>query len=374
MDHREQLLWLLLARLAGHAPAVQRGLHALAKDPAHILQAGPQQWQAAGAPAELRHTLQRWQRNPARHPAQQQALRDQDCLQRLGAQLLVLGAPGYPPLLGEIYDPPPLLYVRGDLQALQCLQLAIVGSRRASSSGRRSAREFAMAFAQSGHSVCSGLAQGIDAAAHEGALDAGGFTLAVMGTGIDRCYPGRHGELAQRIVENGVLLTEFAPGVAPHGHHFPRRNRLISGLSMGVVVAEAALRSGSLITARAAMEQGREVFALPHSVWHEGGRGCHALIRDGATLAETPGEVLQELGALNAAHRQLLASHTGQKAGQSALPAGLQAIFDGVGYEPVSVDQLVMEGIGDTAAILGGLIELQVRGLLECRDGLYMRK
>ena len=208
----------------------------------------------------------------------------------------------YPALLKQIADPPPLLFVRGDRDYLAQPQLAIVGSRNPTHTGRALAREFAAHLASFGLTITSGLASGIDGAAHQGAIEAGGTTLAVTGTGLDRVYPARHRDLAHRVAENGALVTEFPPGTAPLAANFPRRNRLISGLSLGTLVVEAALRSGSLITARSALEQGREVFAIPGSIHNPLARGCHALIRDGAKLVESgewvqPGDPVLELTA-----------------------------------------------------------------------------
>ena len=206
--------------------------------------------------------------------------------------------PDYPTLLQQIPDPPLVLFVNGDVQLLSMPQLAVVGSRHPSKEGLQNARAFASYLASAGLVVTSGLALGIDAAAHQGALE-GGRTIAVLGTGPDRVYPARHHELAHRIVQQGgTLVSEFPPGTAPAAENFPRRNRVISGLALGVLVVEAALRSGSLISARLALEQGREVFAIPGSIHNPLARGCHALIRQGAKFVETGQDIAEELGAL----------------------------------------------------------------------------
>lgn len=206
--------------------------------------------------------------------------------------------PDYPMLLQQIPDPPLVLFVNGDVQLLSMPQLAVVGSRHPSKEGLQNARAFASYLANAGLVVTSGLALGIDAAAHQGALE-GGRTIAVLGTGPDRVYPARHHELAHRIVQQGgALVSEFPPGTAPAAENFPRRNRVISGLALGVLVVEAARRSGSLISARLALEQGREVFAIPGSIHNPLARGCHALIRQGAKLVETGQDIAEELGAL----------------------------------------------------------------------------
>jgi len=370
MDSERELHWLVLSRLPGASAGVRRKLHGISPDPAAILRAPEAQWRAAGAGEELRRARLDWQRRGERHPAHQHALRDQETLRLAGAEVLPLGADTYPPLLAEIHDPPPLLYIAGRVETLRQAQFAIVGSRRHSGAGRRSAAEFAATLVQAGFSICSGMALGIDAGAHRAALEAGGSTVAVMGTGIDRVYPRQHRELADAIRERGVLMTEFKPGSGPRREHFPQRNRVISGLSVGVLVVEAGLRSGSLITARLALEQNREVFALPHSIYDPGGPGCHALIRQGATLVQGAGDILEQVGALCAAHRELCVAG----APAEALPDGLAAVYGRVGFEPVSLDELVAQGCADVGATLAALVELQLRGLVENRGGLYMRR
>ncbi|MHB8744379.1 MAG: DNA-processing protein DprA [Sulfuricaulis sp.] len=212
--------------------------------------------------------------------------------------LIVWSDPDYPSLLREIPDPPAMLYVLGDRCLLARPQLAIVGSRNPTPMGRDNARAFAANLAGAGLVITSGLALGVDGAAHRGALEAGGKTIALAGTGLDRVYPSAHRDLAHDISRHGALVSEFPLATPPRPENFPRRNRLISGLSLGTLVVEAALQSGSLITARLASEQGREVFAIPGSIHSPQSRGCHALIRQGAKLVETAQDVLEELGPL----------------------------------------------------------------------------
>ncbi|NHZ69869.1 MAG: DNA-protecting protein DprA, partial [Thermotogales bacterium] len=262
-------------------------------------------------------------------------------------RLLTCLDPGYPALLKEIPDPPALLFVHGDPDYLNQPQLAVVGSRNPSHDGAALAREFSAHLASSGLTITSGLATGIDGAAHQGALQAGGGTVAVTGTGLDRVYPAKHRQLAHQIAENGALVSEFPPGTLPLPENFPRRNRIISGLSLGTLVVEAALRSGSLITAHAALEQGREVFAIPGSIHNPLARGCHALIREGAKLVETGDHILEELASLVTLCLSQANDGVTPKsaAGISENPANLDAeyfnLLDLMGYEPVSVDQLV---------------------------------
>ena len=217
-------------------------------------------------------------------------------LERPGQHLLMWDRPGYPALLGEIDDPPPLLFVAGDPALLDRPQLAIVGSRRASPPALDTAGAFSRCLSQAGFVITSGLAVGIDGAAHRGALRVGGQTIAVLGTGLQKLYPQRHGELARAIIDSGsALVSEYPLDAGPLAGNFPRRNRIISGLSLGVLVVEASLASGSLITARLAAEQGREVYAIPGSIHHPGAKGCHQLIRDGALLVESVEQILDSL-------------------------------------------------------------------------------
>jgi DNA processing protein len=206
------------------------------------------------------------------------------------------GSPGYPALLAQISRPPNTLWVRGQLAVCDSTAVAIVGSRAATREGRAVAAELAAGLARAGVVVVSGLARGIDSAAHEGALDAGGLTVAVVGTGVDVVYPAEHKALTDRILERGAVVSELPPGTPPRVAHFPMRNRIISGLSRAVVVVEAAEKSGALITAREAADQGRDVMAVPGRVVGGGNRGAHALLRDGAKLVECADDILQELG------------------------------------------------------------------------------
>ncbi len=367
MDSEDDLHWLLLARLPGCTASTLRKLIARYDDPRELLHAAESDWLAAGANHEVLRQRRAVIANDG-HPLWQQADSDRHTLGALNAGLLPLASALYPPLLRQIYDPPPLLYYRGDLCWLQQPALAIVGSRNATANGSRAAREIAADLVRAGFLVCSGLALGIDASAHRGALQAGGATIAVMATGVDRVYPRRHDRLATDIEQQGLLLTEFPPGSPPRREAFPQRNRLVSGLCAGVLVIEAALRSGSLITARTALEQNREVFALPHSIYDPGGRGCHALIREGAMLVEG---AIDQLGSLCVAHRLHCPA---QDSGDSIVPAQWRELMNRVGYAPVSVDELALQLEWPVSATMSGLVELELLGLLENRDGLYMRK
>jgi DNA processing protein len=282
--------------------------------------------------------------------------------------LVVLTDPAYPPLLHEIPDPPPLLFVRGDAALLNAPQLAVVGSRNPSHGGCDNARAFSEHLTRAGLVVTSGMALGIDACAHEAALAAGGRTIAVAATGLDRVYPAAHHDLAHRIASQGALVSEFPLGAPPRREHFPRRNRLISGLSLGVLVVEAALRSGSLITARLAAEQGREVFAIPGSIHSPLARGCHALIRQGAKLVESAPDILEELGALA---RFVAASPRADSA--SALAASpdpaQQELLELIGYDPVEMDTLIVRSGLTPGRVSSMLLHMELRGLIEARPG-----
>jgi len=224
--------------------------------------------------------------------------KERQWLKKTGNRIIQSDSEDFPELLQRITDPPSLLYIVGNADALHMPALSIVGSRNPTRGGKENAYEFARHLGQCGFCIVSGLALGIDTSAHEGALDAGAMTVAFLGHGIDRVYPAANRDLAHRISQNGVLVSEYPLGSPPRREHFPQRNRLISGLSLGTLVVEAARRSGSLITARTAGEQGREVFAIPGSIHNPLSRGCHQLIKQGAKLVESAEDIVSELGAL----------------------------------------------------------------------------
>lgn len=286
-------------------------------------------------------------------------------LQTSGAHVISCLSPEYPSLLAKIDRAPPVLFVLGDVNVLRAPQLAMVGSRNPTANGRSTAREFAAFFARTGLTITSGLALGIDAASHQGALQAGGRTIAVCGCGLDQVYPREHVELAARIRENGALVSEFPPRTPPLKPYFPQRNRIISGLSFGTLVVEAARSSGSLITARHAVEQGREVFAIPGSIHNPLSRGCHQLIREGAKLVETADDVLSELR--NFLELQTLAPPEAPAATPAKQPRVLdkeyEMLLDALGFEPTSIDVLV-ERTGlpnDSVASMLLILELEGR-------------
>lgn len=286
-------------------------------------------------------------------------------------QVLTLGDPDYPPLLLQTADPPLLLYVQGAQERLVQPSLAIVGSRRPSAQGRDTARRFARELADGGWMVVSGLAQGIDGAAHEGALEGAAGTVAVVGTGLDRVYPPGHRALAHRIAERGALVSEYAPGTPPLPAHFPQRNRIIAALTRGTLVVEAALRSGSLITARLATEAGREVFAVPGSIHAPQSQGCHWLIKQGAKLIENPTDVLEEFDALRTVRQVEASTDIPEPADKTEADPVLQAL----GQDPTTLDALLARTGWPAAELSARLLELELDArVARLPGGLYQRR
>jgi DNA processing protein len=307
----------------------------------------------------------------------------------LGADrhLLPLDHEDYPPLLRQTPGPPPALWVTGDPAALWRPQIAIVGSRNPTSGGLQHGSEFAAELARRGFTIVSGLALGIDAAAHRGALQSsGGCTVAVMGTGPDRLYPARNADLGREIANRGALVTELPPGVGAKASHFPSRNRIISGLSLGVLVVEGGINSGSLITARLAAEQGREVFALPGSLHNPLAKGCHRLIKQGARLAEHADDIVQALGPMadrlaRSLRRRLAAPPSAPDAARvrpegdgpawASLPRDpdYRRLWDALGHDPVSIDRLVTQTDLSAQTLSSMLLMLELRDLVETLPG-----
>ncbi|GAB3026173.1 DNA-processing protein DprA [Bowmanella dokdonensis] len=285
--------------------------------------------------------------------------------------LLTLDHPDYPDRLRQIARPPLILFAKGDPTVLNLLQIAIVGSRNPSPAGRDTAHNLAKALTERGIVVTSGLALGIDGWAHRGALAAKGRTIAVLGTGLDHIYPRRHVDLADEIItQGGCLLSEFAPPVGALPEHFPRRNRLISGLSVGTLVVEAALRSGSLITARYALEQGREVFAVPGSINNPLAKGCHHLIRQGAILVEKVEDILDEFQEF-ASESQSIHGPGEEKSAGNCLAK--DPLLDSVEFEVTSIDVIAQRSGMPVTQVLAQLLEYELRGLVTAVPGGYVK-
>lgn len=292
-----------------------------------------------------------------------------------GQSILTLESEAYPSLLRDIPDPPILIYVKGNAQLLSDPQLAVVGSRNASKSAEAIAEDFSKTLSQSGLTITSGLASGIDAAAHRGGLAGVGKTVAVMGTGIDRIYPARNRSLAHQIAEEGALVSEYPLGTRPVAYNFPKRNRIISGLSTGVLVVEAALKSGSLITARTAMEQGREVFAIPGSIHNPQAKGCHQLIKQGAKLVETAEEILEELSPLIDLALKPQALSVAEPVQQNlGLSDDAQKILQALEYEPMGLDELVVLTKLPASDLQAQLMLLELSGKVEAMSAGRWRK
>lgn len=359
MDREQRRAWLTLLHAPGVGPAAGLRLLARHDSAAAAIAAGPRAWREAGIPTPLHAALK----------TPDESLIEAD-LAWLGGgadrTLLTIDEPRYPARLIETARPPLALFCHGDSALLCAPQLAIVGSRSASAQGLENARAFAAELVKQGLIVSSGLALGVDGAAHEGALEGGGRTIAICGTGLDRVYPARHRRLAHRIVESGCLVSEFTPGTPAMAENFPRRNRVLSGLSIGVLVVEAATRSGSLITARLAAEQGREVFAIPGSIHNPLARGCHALIRQGAKLVETAQDLLDELASQLGERR---VASTVRTAPAATLTSLQRRVFKALDDAPTAFDTLVERTGLDVANLSAALLDLELEGLAASQPG-----
>jgi DNA processing protein len=354
--------WLRLAHTDGVGPVTARELLAAFGLPGEVLGAGHAALARVAGERIARSIRQPDERRDARVAA---AL---DWASIPGHHLVTLADADYPPLLLQIGDPPPLLYVAGQRQALARPMVAVVGSRNATAIGQANAQAFAKVLSQAGFAVVSGLALGIDAAAHEGALEAPAGTVAVVGTGADRVYPASHAPLARRIAAAGAVVSELPLGTRASVPAFPRRNRMIAGLARAVLVVEAAVHSGSLITARQAAEFGRDVFAIPGSIHSPLARGCHALIKQGAKLVESADDILSELG-LGSSHK--VSADTQQDARPSLPESPLLAA---IGHDPVLPDLLSAQ-LGLPVSEVGAqLLALELDGaILRLSDGRVQR-
>ena len=333
--------WVSVSLVPGLGPAAFRDLLSAFGLPGHILAASRPQLARVVSDGMAAAIL-----SGDRTEGIQRAL---DWAAKPNHHILTLADATYPQQLLQIADPPPLLYVIGNVALLSNPGLAVVGSRNASAQGVANAEQFSTTFSVAGLTIISGLALGIDAAAHRGGLAGSGSTVAVMGTGPDSLYPKRNLELAADIAQRGALVTEFPLGTAPLSANFPRRNRIISGLSRGVLVVEAALPSGSLITARQAGDQGREVFAIPGSIHSPMSRGCHALIKQGAKLVESAQDVLEELG-MTSASRQPIPNKSGTDNG----------LLQHIGYDAVDIATIASRAYLTPEAVSAMLLQLEL--------------
>lgn len=360
MSERDGLAaWLRLTLIPGIGGETQRKLLAAFGSPAGVFAAGPLATRTVAASRadllfdtdnrEAIATALAWAEQPGNH-------------------ILPLDHPDYPPGLLQIADPPNLIYVKGNPDLLRRRSLAVVGSRNATPQGLQTAESFARALAAQGLCIVSGLALGIDAAAHHGALAASGDTVAVIGTGADRIYPARNRELALAIAERGAIVSEFPLGTPVLAANFPRRNRIISGLAQGVLVVEAAPESGSLITARLAGEQGREVFAIPGSIHSPVARGCHQLIKQGAKLVETASDILEELGSAPLPESTPASAAQGDFLRDAVNPEN-SPILAALGHDPCTLDDLVNRTTLGADQLLPELLTLELSGQIASLPG-----
>ncbi|NNC96627.1 MAG: DNA-protecting protein DprA [Gammaproteobacteria bacterium] len=361
--------WLILLKAPKLGPVRIRQLISEYQSPDAVIQASAKQLRELKVP----DNAIRWIKQAGQADLQNElAWLSQD-----GNEMVSFKDPAYPALLAQLHDAPVLLFTHGNVDLLSLPQLAMVGSRHPSADGKQTAFQFAECLAAGGLIITSGLAQGIDAESHKGALSCG-RTIAVCATGLDRVYPPANLSLAKNIAREGLLVSEFLPGTNVHKAFFPRRNRLISGLSLGTLVVEASLRSGSLITAQCALEQGREVFAIPGSIHNPMSKGCHGLIKQGAKLVENAADIIEELQS----HLQRMSSglHSSQHREQrqveqhSTLDPEYRDLLEHITYAPISIDQLVETTKQRVEAISSMLLILELEGLVQnAGAGCYSR-
>jgi DNA processing protein len=376
---RDILSHLILSRLPQFGPATYWNLQQHLGDVGKIIGAD---FDLSQLPlrAETQEILRAIHRQGGKHSLVQQAQRDKDWLQDNGIAVLTHKDDHYPELLKAISQAPPLLFIKGEINNLFLPQLAMVGSRNPSPTGRENAQRFAQQLSALGFVITSGLALGIDAASHRGALKNKGPTVAVMGTGIDKIYPHSHRQLANDIVEHGgTLISEFPLGSGPHASHFPRRNRIISGMSLGVLVVEAAVKSGSLITARYALQHNREVFAVPGSIHNPVSRGCHALLKEGANLIESVDDMREHLqGLLQLKWREIKSPQPSEQtqgiAEQlSEINRDEKQALEQIGFDPCSLELLEQRTGLAPGPLLSALMGLELKGFVEQIPGGYHR-
>lgn len=365
-NNNEKSLWLTCHRILGtKAKQLLSVWEISGQSLAPLLKASPATWEHMGFNPK----------DQARFHAQRQAAGDKADLaweqEAADHHIITIVDEAYPPLLREIAHPPLILYVKGNIDVLRAPQMALVGTRKPTPAGRSMAQYFSRGLAQAGLVVTSGLALGVDGEAHQAAVNCGGQTIAVLGSGLNKLYPARHRSLAEKIAIQGAVLSEFPPDVPAIAENFPRRNRIISGLSLGVLVVEAALRSGSLITARHAIEQNREVFAIPGSVNNPMAQGCHALLKQGAKLVENLCDILEEISVKVEYSAKNKAGNLEKNC--SNLSHEEQILVQALGFDVVSIDELVARSGLNVQTVAGRLVDLQFLGLVQSTPGGYVR-
>ncbi len=375
--------WLLLTGLPKFGSRLQHAVLSATPMLTDVLTMNAATLKALGFTSAAAASIQAWQRHDAQDPVVARAMDILHRCEHLGIGILTPASACYPDALKHIHDAPLVLYTLGNPALLERDQIGVIGSRNATRAGLDHARRFSAELSARNLVITSGLALGIDGAAHSGALDAGFPTIAVIGSGLDRIYPAQHSGLGERITGQGVLVSEYPPGTPARAGHFPRRNRIISGLSRGVLVVEAGMKSGSLITARLALEQGREVFAIPGSVHSPVARGCHHLIRQGAQLVETADHILEELGTWWSLHAA--SADKGPSGSDGAdKPAETSpelpdmdsreiAVFEALGYDPQSTDALSSVTGLPADQLMQSLLLLELQGLVSSAPGGFQR-
>lgn len=351
----ETFYWVALNLVPGLGSILIRRLLEQFKTPEAVFQASLRDLLSIeGLSEKVAHEIQKG-------PSDQKVNRELSLLKEIGGKIITLNNETYPQRLKEIYDPPPILYMRGDLKKEDELAVAIVGSRKTSPYGRWVTEKISQELASQGITIISGMARGIDSVAHLGALSVEGRTIAVLGCGVDRVYPSENRLLFKRIIDHGAVLSEFPMGSPPDGSHFPKRNRIISGLSIGVVVVEASEESGSLITAHYALEQGREVFAVPGNIGTKGSRGTHLLIRQGAKLVESSEDILEEILPQWKREKERMEEieSPGPKLTQEE-----QQIYSQMGETPLHIDTIIRESGLDPGKVSCLLLNLELKGLI----------
>lgn len=363
----EELLWVALGLALGEKRATFRNLLAHFEKVEAVLDASPRELcQVKGVSPDLADAIRK-------APQDSEFEKERDAIERLGLKIVPLHSPNYPENLRHIPDPPAVLYVRGELDAADSFAVAIVGTRACTHYGRQAAESIAVELASMGITVVSGLARGVDAAAHKGALMGNGRTIAVIGSGHARIYPAEHASLADKIAASGAVLSEYPTFVQPAPRNFPVRNRIISGLSLGAVVVEAAERSGALITARLALEQGREVFAVPGNITARTSDGPNRLIREGAKAVMSAQDVLEEIAP---EIKGMMRQETVRKAAEAKLNLEPyeRRIYETLSHEPLHVDEITLATALPQPKISMGLFNLEMKGLAKELPGkLYVR-